>query len=473
MEIPVSAALEVVPAAADPVPVVEPAVQVPVWPEPLLEDFNDADWPELATASNEDVENWAMKNKRLLMRVVTWNLCAQPPPPHEVVTANLLPPNRFHLYIIGTEECERSIAQSALNPSKRNWESYLRTALGPRYVPLRSHTLQAIHLMAFIHEGLAHVCSLATSAAVATGAGNTLGNKGAVGLMLRIAGTKVIVVNAHFAAHQHAVKQRNAEFHKISAQMLGLLGKRDTVEALPQVKEVDKEVEVPLPSASEPTPANSTTDSELAQTVGDAAALPVVETGHADSDDEDEGDAADGSSSPVSPITPAASDLQSSSGGLVGAAEVVVFMGDLNYRIAGTRRLVDQLLAANMHDVMLANDQLTCARKAGAVFQGFTEPPLGFRPTYKYDLNSSLYDSGSKARIPAWTDRVLYSASPSAATCLAYNSEDSVRTSDHRPVYASFLVALPGYVQLDAQGRPTRLPAAVKFTSESQVCSTS
>lgn len=49
---------------------------------------------------------------------------------------------RFHLYVIGTEECERSIAQSAVNASKRVWEAFLANVLGPMYVPLRSHTLQ-------------------------------------------------------------------------------------------------------------------------------------------------------------------------------------------------------------------------------------------------------------------------------------------------------------------------------------------
>lgn len=54
--------------------------------------------------------------------------------------------SRFHVYVVGTEECERSIAQSAINPSKKNWEAYLRDAIGPRYKPLRSHTLQVKHM---------------------------------------------------------------------------------------------------------------------------------------------------------------------------------------------------------------------------------------------------------------------------------------------------------------------------------------
>lgn len=44
--------------------------------------------------------------------------------------------------MIGTQECERSIAKSALNTSKKGWEDCLKESFGSDYVPIRSHTLQ-------------------------------------------------------------------------------------------------------------------------------------------------------------------------------------------------------------------------------------------------------------------------------------------------------------------------------------------
>lgn len=38
-----------------------------------------------------------------------------------------------------------------------------------------------------------------------------------------------------------------------------------------------------------------------------------------------------------------------------------------------------------------------------AVFEGYEEGPLLFRPTYKYDVGTDDYDTGEKHRIPAWT----------------------------------------------------------------------
>lgn len=109
--------------------------------------------------------------------------------------------------------------------------------------------------------------------------------------------------------------------------------------------------------------------------------------------------------------------------------------------------------------------------KQSLVLENFTEPPLNFRPTYKYDLNSDEYDTGKKQRIPSWTDRILYMTNDQLS-CVAYNSEDSIRTSDHRPVYASFVVQFNAFVSLDDQQNALVPPTGlVKFTSESQVCS--
>lgn len=61
---------------------------------------------------------------------------------HVRLSFTILSFHRFHIYFIGTEECERSIMRSAINPSKKTWEAYLIDAIGPNYLPLRSHTLQ-------------------------------------------------------------------------------------------------------------------------------------------------------------------------------------------------------------------------------------------------------------------------------------------------------------------------------------------
>lgn len=59
-------------------------------------------------------------------------------------------------------------------------------------------------------------------------------------------------------------------------------------------------------------------------------------------------------------------------------------------------------------DRLLQYDQLTQEINEGVVFQGFKEPTLQFRPTYKYDYGTDNYDTSEKARTPSWTDRIIY-----------------------------------------------------------------
>lgn len=43
----------------------------------------------------------------------------------------------------------------------------------------------------------------------------------------------------------------------------------------------------------------------------------------------------------------------------------------------------------------------------------FKEGPLYFDPTYKYNFNTNDYDTSSKFRVPAWSDRIFYEAKES------------------------------------------------------------
>jgi hypothetical protein len=72
---------------------------------------------------------------------------------------------------------------------------------------------------------------------------------------------------------------------------------------------------------------------------------------------------------------------------------------------------------------------------AGLAFRFYSEARITFMPTYKYDIGTDQYDSSEKARIPAWTDRILRKGTNLRQ--LSYNSAP-LKFSDHRPVYATF-----------------------------------
>ena len=371
------------------------------WPVPLSDDFSKPIMsPPLLQDGAKNIE-WIKEHSALLIRTVTWNLCGNSPPSTESLSG-IIPRNRFHIYVIGSEECERTIAQSAVNPSKKNWEVDLQLAVGQHYVPLRSHTLQAIHIVAYAHVSIVPLISEVRSAALPMGIGNTLGNKGVVSLSFKVGKTRFCFVNAHFEAHQGSWETRNVQFNRTHYEIAALL----------QKAEPSKEIGLSVGD-----PGSSSIPIELV----DVATLPQY-------------------------------------------ADRVVFMGDFNYRVNGNRAIVDTMIKMNMHDALLFNDQLKISRSKGQIPIEYVEPPLNFKPTYKFDVDSDDYDTSRKKRVPSWTDRILYVAN--GLQCAAYNADFSIRTSDHRPVYASFIarIDISGDHRFDQNKQ-------IEFTAPSQVCS--
>ena len=93
-------------------------------------------------------------------------------------------------------------------------------------------------------------------------------------------------------------------------------------------------------------------------------------------------------------------------------------------------------------------------------------------------MNSDVYDTGPKQRVPAWTDRILY-VEKQGFTCIAYDADFSLRTSDHRPVFATFSVDInvDQYIShsnnssTDQKVYNSNRSSHPEFSSESQVCS--
>jgi hypothetical protein len=125
----------------------------------------------------------------------------------------------------------------------------------------------------------------------------------------------------------------------------------------------------------------------------------------------------------------------------------------MNYRISHAneqvRKAINELSTIPLHE----KDQLHCEMKLNRVFKNYSEAPINFMPTYKFDPNTDNYDTSEKLRTPSWTDRILYHTKRPK---ICYNNEKNVESiqpiyyscsktikfSDHRPVSALYLVAI-------------------------------
>ncbi|KAL4891371.1 SacI homology domain-containing protein [Aspergillus ambiguus] len=115
--------------------------------------------------------------------------------------------------------------------------------------------------------------------------------------------------------------------------------------------------------------------------------------------------------------------------------DAIVWLGDFNYRIGRDNPTVRDLVAQKNFQRLYDNDQLNLGMLKGWTFKFYTEGPITFPPTYKYDVDSDDYDTSEKARIPAWCDRILWKGSGLQQT--NYKAAN-IRFSDHRPVWATF-----------------------------------
>lgn len=119
----------------------------------------------------------------------------------------------------------------------------------------------------------------------------------------------------------------------------------------------------------------------------------------------------------------------------------VIWLGDLNYRIALCHGDTIALVEKNDWKALLEKDQLLIEQKEGHVFKGWNEGQINFAPTYKYQKNSDVYagenlQSKEKRRTPSWCDRILWYGK--GLKQLSYGRGES-KLSDHRPVYSVFM----------------------------------
>ena len=264
------------------------------------------------------------------------------------------------IFAIGFEEIvdlNASNIMSASTSNQREWLTELQKTISrdTRYVVITSVQLVGVCLFLFVRPSHArHIRDVAVDQ-VKTGLGGATGNKGGVTIRFRLHSSTLAFVCAHFAAGQHQVSDRNADYHEITRK----------------------------------------------------------------------------TSFPLSRDLP--------------SHDYVFWCGDFNYRIDLDNEYVKDLVDQQDWQTLLAADQLTIQRKEGKVFQGFIEADIAFAPTYKYDINSDDYDTSEKARIPAYTDRILFMKNFSTnnredpasnpGNILFYGRAE-LKTSDHRPVSA-------------------------------------
>lgn len=117
--------------------------------------------------------------------------------------------------------------------------------------------------------------------------------------------------------------------------------------------------------------------------------------------------------------------------------ESIIWLGDLNFRIDMDNEEVRNKIELLQFHSMIQHDQLKREMNTrGGAFHPFKEMLIDFKPTYKFDKGTNVYDSSEKQRTPSWTDRVVYQGKNLIQ--LNYDSVETIMFSDHKPVFGTF-----------------------------------
>lgn len=317
------------------------------------------------------------------------------------------------IIVVGLQEVEMGAGFLAMSAAKETvglegstigqwWLEMIDRTLGEglTFGRVGSRQLAGLIVAVWVRNDLKPHVGDIDAAAVPCGFGRAIGNKGAVGVRLRVYDRVMCFVNCHFAAHLEAVDRRNADFDYVYRTM--------TFSRPPGCF-----------NAAAAGASSAAQSFRGANALGDNSVDAMPELSEAD---------------------------------------MVIFLGDMNYRLDGiSYDEARDFITQRCFDYLREKDQLQAEMEAANVFQGMREAVITFPPTYKFEKHQpgfTGYDSGEKKRIPAWCDRILYRDSrrtsgsecslecPVVSSVSEYESCMDVADSDHKPVRCTFSVEI-------------------------------
>eukprot|EP01126_Amoeba_proteus_P040653 TRINITY_DN4344_c0_g1_i5.p1 TRINITY_DN4344_c0_g1~~TRINITY_DN4344_c0_g1_i5.p1 ORF type:complete len:429 (-),score=70.77 TRINITY_DN4344_c0_g1_i5:188-1474(-) len=134
--------------------------------------------------------------------------------------------------------------------------------------------------------------------------------------------------------------------------------------------------------------------------------------------------------------------LQTPKNRTISGHDYIFFFGDVGYQLESSVNRAEILarLENGSLDWLLSKDLLRQEHLSGKILKDFSEGPINFFPTSKFNIgiDPDTYVFSSR---PGWTDRILWYVSPNknlSAEQLIYSHSRGVYFSQHRPVKALF-----------------------------------
>ncbi|KAJ1919207.1 hypothetical protein H4219_002154 [Mycoemilia scoparia] len=289
--------------------------------------------------------------------------------------------------VFGIQELDMSSSSFVYHDQTKEQEWYRSIdltlgSLAGSYSRIISKRLVGMLIIVYVHKSIRHAVLASQKCQVNCGFMG-LGNKGAVSARLRICGCSITFICAHLAAHQgpEYAKERNRQAHLIFDKIHFEYANQDKINPSTLLYNVIH------------------ADRDIL-----AAQHKAIKTSRSD---------------------------------------IVMFFGDLNYRINTDADNIYSLIKSGDRKELLKYDEMLNEQRPDGTFGYFNESPINFDPTFKVVVGKSEYNP---QRSPAWTDRILWATKKFAQNVepwfkisnVSYNSHVNINTSDHKPVSAIF-----------------------------------
>ena len=346
----------------------------------------------------ESLEKMQDQDSDAVVSVVTWNLAEDSPSEEDAAFLRkfrkngISPDEGSDLVLISGQECENIKPRRSEGRRSREYRRLMIKMLGKDYVPLALHLLGGIQFGLFAKRSFLKDIEGVSVADVTCGIGNVFHNKGAIAAFVK--------VKARNESESEKDKKRSKSLRMVFV----------TAHLAAHVKNVEAR------------------DSDFWRISSELEAQ-----------------------APEGFLPRKPTNNESSGSFLFDSVDRVFFCGDLNYRVDLPRELTEHTI---LHETkqnksviknLLRHDQLIQSMAEGRAFPRFGEGKIAFMPTFKYDKESSSYDTSHKQRIPAWTDRILFQPTDGIRV-LDYQSVPESQSSDHRPVYGTYRIGMQGRI---------------------------
>lgn len=415
------------------------------------------------------INQYTETKNHLLMYVLTWNMHGKIPSIDEVkiVFPESSKIEDFDLFIINTQECEKSAGSSVFSDSKENWEKLLKKFFEKTHRNILNSCLGSFHISIFAREGRYLSITDLKTGTIKTGFMNIMANKGAAGASFKCLDKHILCISCHLASGQGNTDKRNDDLNRIGKELRTIKNENFNNELIKLQSEsqkdnitvqkiktrgqkfIDNDAKLTPEQLEEFERKEKKGKTEFIKNNKNNLNNELIENNGNEKDKllkKDNNDNNDLNFNDINSEDKKNNDsnknqvcIENHNQGNENSIEdydIVILSGDLNYRLNMPKGEVDEKLKLNNPEILWNVDQLTPKIKKD---MNFNEGTITFMPTYKFKDGTSEYDT--EERIPGWTDRILFRAKENYDIMLCeYKSIMEATLSDHKPVYAIFKV---------------------------------